>query len=248
MEKRRRARINESLGQLKTLILDALKKDVSIHLSPRLLIDLQNPPRHTARKRVRNPNDVFLSLTIRAPDTLSWRRRTSWRWQWSIFGTFRGLKWPVSNTSRPRACVFVRVRTRLAVLPLALQRFMDNIDQMNRALWAFDKNTLFSLPCSCLKYRSFCPGKISRRFQRVHEWSHQVPVHMRRCKHRGQDAASRTFGQLHDPDQRHELSHSASAPAPDPNSRRTHTPLLRPVYGADSQLVPAGPSHERSVL
>lgn len=28
MEKRRRARINESLGQLKTLILDALKKDV----------------------------------------------------------------------------------------------------------------------------------------------------------------------------------------------------------------------------
>lgn len=79
MEKRRRARINESLGQLKTLILDALKKDVSAHLSPRLLIDLQNPPRHTARKRVRNPNDVFLSLTIRAPDTPSWRRRTSWR-------------------------------------------------------------------------------------------------------------------------------------------------------------------------
>lgn len=28
MEKRRRARINESLSQLKTLILDALKKDV----------------------------------------------------------------------------------------------------------------------------------------------------------------------------------------------------------------------------
>lgn len=32
MEKRRRARINESLGQLKTLILDALKKDVSLGL------------------------------------------------------------------------------------------------------------------------------------------------------------------------------------------------------------------------
>lgn len=31
MEKRRRARINESLGQLKTLILDALKKDVSLN-------------------------------------------------------------------------------------------------------------------------------------------------------------------------------------------------------------------------
>ncbi|XP_035656409.1 transcription factor HES-1-B-like isoform X4 [Oncorhynchus keta] len=31
MEKRRRARINDSLGQLKTLILDALKKDSSRH-------------------------------------------------------------------------------------------------------------------------------------------------------------------------------------------------------------------------
>lgn len=62
MEKRRRARINESLGQLKTLILDALKKDVSTHLSPRLLIDLQNPLCQTSRKRVRNPNDVFLSF------------------------------------------------------------------------------------------------------------------------------------------------------------------------------------------
>lgn len=31
MEKRRRARINESLGQLKTLILDALKKDVGLN-------------------------------------------------------------------------------------------------------------------------------------------------------------------------------------------------------------------------
>lgn len=29
MEKRRRARINESLAQLKTLILDALRKEVS---------------------------------------------------------------------------------------------------------------------------------------------------------------------------------------------------------------------------
>lgn len=32
MEKRRRARINDSLGQLKTLILDALKKDVGTAL------------------------------------------------------------------------------------------------------------------------------------------------------------------------------------------------------------------------
>lgn len=40
MEKRRRARINESLGQLKTLILDALKKDVSSYWSKGLLIDI----------------------------------------------------------------------------------------------------------------------------------------------------------------------------------------------------------------
>lgn len=32
MEKRRRARINNSLSELKNLILDALKKDVSIYL------------------------------------------------------------------------------------------------------------------------------------------------------------------------------------------------------------------------
>lgn len=39
MEKRRRARINESLGQLKTLILDALKKDVSaLNLTPSLTV------------------------------------------------------------------------------------------------------------------------------------------------------------------------------------------------------------------
>lgn len=62
MEKRRRARINESLGQLKTLILDALKKDVSTHLSPRLKIDLQNSLRQTSRKRVRNSNVVLLSF------------------------------------------------------------------------------------------------------------------------------------------------------------------------------------------
>lgn len=50
MEKRRRARINESLGQLKTLILDALKKDVSAHLSFWLLIDSNFQSRQTVRK------------------------------------------------------------------------------------------------------------------------------------------------------------------------------------------------------
>ena len=37
MEKRRRARINDSLGQLKTLILEALKKDVSAKITQSLI-------------------------------------------------------------------------------------------------------------------------------------------------------------------------------------------------------------------
>lgn len=49
MEKRRRARINESLGQLKTLILDALKKDVRAHLSLWLLIDFNFQSCQTVR-------------------------------------------------------------------------------------------------------------------------------------------------------------------------------------------------------
>lgn len=45
MEKRRRARINESLGQLKTLILDALKKDVSkLFRSRPVVVDLKTDP------------------------------------------------------------------------------------------------------------------------------------------------------------------------------------------------------------
>lgn len=56
MEKRRRARINESLGQLKTLILDALKKDVSAHFSPRVFLDLFHAPSSDTEK-ARDPND-----------------------------------------------------------------------------------------------------------------------------------------------------------------------------------------------
>ena len=37
MEKRRRARINDSLGQLKTLNLEALKKDVSAKITQSLI-------------------------------------------------------------------------------------------------------------------------------------------------------------------------------------------------------------------
>lgn len=51
MEKRRRARINESLGQLKTLILDALKKDVSLQ-------PLDRPIDRVLRRR-------FLAVSLR---------------------------------------------------------------------------------------------------------------------------------------------------------------------------------------
>ncbi len=78
MEKRRRARINESLGQLKTLILDALKKDVSPHSGSRLLIDLKTAPvKWSESEPVILTHVCFPSF--RAPDTLNWRRRTSWR-------------------------------------------------------------------------------------------------------------------------------------------------------------------------
>lgn len=78
MEKRRRARINESLGQLKTLILDALKKDVSTHTVSWLLIDFRSVP-----VKQRESELVILTMCVfrllRAPDTLNLRRRTSWR-------------------------------------------------------------------------------------------------------------------------------------------------------------------------
>jgi hypothetical protein len=38
MEKRRRARINNCLNELKTLILDAMKKDVSMSESTQLIV------------------------------------------------------------------------------------------------------------------------------------------------------------------------------------------------------------------
>lgn len=41
MEKKRRARINHCLNELKTLILDAMKKDVSIYEDPFYLIKIK---------------------------------------------------------------------------------------------------------------------------------------------------------------------------------------------------------------
>ncbi|XP_061666412.1 hairy-related 9 isoform X3 [Syngnathoides biaculeatus] len=63
MEKRRRARINESLGQLKTLILDALKKDSSRHSKLEKADILEMTVKH-----LRNLQRVQMSAAVLSPD------------------------------------------------------------------------------------------------------------------------------------------------------------------------------------
>ncbi|XP_077428499.1 hairy-related 9 [Vanacampus margaritifer] len=63
MEKRRRARINESLGQLKTLILDALKKDSSRHSKLEKADILEMTVKH-----LRNLQRAQLSAAVLSPD------------------------------------------------------------------------------------------------------------------------------------------------------------------------------------
>ncbi|XP_049610438.1 hairy-related 9 [Syngnathus scovelli] len=63
MEKRRRARINESLGQLKTLILDALKKDSSRHSKLEKADILEMTVKH-----LRNLQRVQMSAAALSPD------------------------------------------------------------------------------------------------------------------------------------------------------------------------------------
>lgn len=88
LEKRRRARINESLNQLKTLILPLVCKDVSAAARPCAPRSSPRPP-HVAL----SPSDtsplpmptrpsrcpVPTVVPHRSPCTPSWRRRTSWR-------------------------------------------------------------------------------------------------------------------------------------------------------------------------
>ncbi|XP_077573757.1 hairy-related 9 [Stigmatopora nigra] len=63
MEKRRRARINESLGHLKTLILDALKKDSSRHSKLEKADILEMTVKH-----LRNLQRVQMSSSALSPD------------------------------------------------------------------------------------------------------------------------------------------------------------------------------------
>ncbi|KAL3064109.1 hypothetical protein OYC64_000404 [Pagothenia borchgrevinki] len=65
MEKRRRARINESLGQLKTLILDALKKDSSRHSKLEKADILEMTVKH-----LRNLQRVQMSAALSADATV----------------------------------------------------------------------------------------------------------------------------------------------------------------------------------
>lgn len=90
MEKRRRARINESLGQLKTLILDALKKDVSLNIHMFIV--------SSCEFLIVNINSALRILSCRAPGTPNWRKRISLKWQWSTWGTCSASRWAVSFT------------------------------------------------------------------------------------------------------------------------------------------------------
>ncbi|XP_067095772.1 hairy-related 9 isoform X1 [Osmerus mordax] len=65
MEKRRRARINESLGQLKTLILDALKKDSSRHSKLEKADILEMTVKH-----LRNLQRVQMTAALTADSTV----------------------------------------------------------------------------------------------------------------------------------------------------------------------------------
>ncbi|XP_035596704.1 transcription factor HES-4-B-like isoform X1 [Oncorhynchus keta] len=65
MEKRRRARINESLGQLKTLILDALKKDSSRHSKLEKADILEMTVKH-----LRNLQRVQMTAALSADNTV----------------------------------------------------------------------------------------------------------------------------------------------------------------------------------
>lgn len=70
MEKRRRARINESLGQLKTLILDALKKDSSRHSKLEKADILEMTVKH-----LRNLQRVQLTTALAADPTVMGKYR-----------------------------------------------------------------------------------------------------------------------------------------------------------------------------
>lgn len=70
MEKRRRARINESLGQLKTLILDALKKDSSRHSKLEKADILEMTVKH-----LRNLQRVQMTAALTADPTVMGKYR-----------------------------------------------------------------------------------------------------------------------------------------------------------------------------
>ncbi|XP_042699790.2 transcription factor HES-1 isoform X1 [Chrysemys picta bellii] len=167
MEKRRRARINESLSQLKTLILDALKKDVSGAV-----------PRGAGRVRG-------------APARLA--------------GS--------SHVSLP---------AELAALQAGEGRYPGDDREASPEPAARPDD-------GCSQHGPHGAGQVPGRLQRVHERGDPLPLHLRGGEHRGAHPSPRSPGQLHDPDQRHELPGAATATAPTRGSTR----LLRAAAGAD---------------
>lgn len=114
MEKRRRAKINQYLSELKTLILEAMKKDVSIFSSvhfispsfPKMVYfsdteksNFQCQQRQTLKTIKVTKQVVYKVVHIfncSHQDTRNWRRPTFWKWQLDICTKFRGNKSHVS--------------------------------------------------------------------------------------------------------------------------------------------------------
>ena len=105
MEKMRRARINDSLNEMKTLVLDLLNKDVSrfklnpvskwkttllrfpssvdscrlrLHIYHKAIIKLSNTRSNA------NAYQFFFHLILRLLDIQRWKKLTFWKWQWHI--------------------------------------------------------------------------------------------------------------------------------------------------------------------
>lgn len=223
MEKRRRARINESLGQLKTLILDALKKDVSFPIrAPHVC-----QPEH---ERVRLTRCVSLPQSSRH----------------SKLEKADILEMTVKHLRNLQRAQMTGKQNLIGYVSLCVRALNNPASRLDSDF----KYISLSPHCSRAEHRPYGFGEIPRRIQRMHERSDAVSVHLRGRQHRGQDAPPGPPGQLHDADQRHELSQpaSASAPASTASRRRTDARVFRPVHGADPQRVPAGPAHEPGVL
>lgn len=103
MEKMRRARINDSLNELKTLILEALNKDVSNQHSKLLILTLKKLVNWWFLEIIWeylltiNSTLFFRLLAIR-----KWRKLMFWKWQYITYGNAK--EW--SKNTKVRLFIF----------------------------------------------------------------------------------------------------------------------------------------------